>query len=175
MDFFLGIYADNNGYGLSVVGADSNSKVAILDSVYRNNFSINKLIQDINTVSDKYKGFAYAFINNLDTILRIINNRCNIYFKSKELNILDGITTLQGLLNDEVIEIHPDCKEKVLEEIQKFNLEEINHLLNSIFMCMEIDKYSWLTIISDKQTEHYGSILNRINHQNWHCIQEIKL
>lgn len=173
MDFYLGIYADNEGYGLSVSAVNSHSKIAILECVKRERFSMKRLTEDIKRVCDKYKSsFHQSFINNLPTVLRVINNNyVGTYFKVKELNISDGITTLQGLLNDGVLEVDLDCKENLIEELKKFKTDEVNHLLYSIFMCLEYENYSCFTA----RGGYSRSILETLKQHKWLRMSEVKL
>ena len=150
----LGLFADGDGYALSIVEFkkqfienDYCYVYTILDESYNSeNVSKRAVVNAFNHLYQEYHPSS-IFINNLPTLIDWI--KCSRSLKIQDLNVTNGLFVINSLLQDEVLIFDDKLKLSFINELRKLgeNKEITNHRVFALMLALtdEPHDFSWLS------------------------------
>lgn len=148
---FISCYIDANGFGI-ITGLKEYFKneveIVFLEDAFISKISSKEILDKIVEFKDKYKvTTAYANHNMTD----IINNMDSLYldWKCPEIDLEKMVVIVTCAMNDGKIKANSEYQERLLEIINQFDKDEVNHISYALMYGINFEEHStyWLSII----------------------------
>ena len=135
----LGLFADSNGYSITVVEINEAQSYCVVDEAYNiQKVSIIDIFKFLEEFRIKYKPDR-LYMTNLPPITQKVSPELPITIL--ELNIPTGVFFIKALQNDGLLEFEEKLFDSLISDLNNFDPEIVNHRCYSLFLAVQESKF----------------------------------